>query len=259
MNSTLETIARRRSVRAYADRALTREEKDAILNAAMRATTAGNMMLYAILEIEDQQLKERLAETCDHQPFIARAPYVLIFLADYQRWYDVYVQAGVEARCAELGKDFRKPQEGDLMLACADAIIAAQNAVVAAESMGIGSCYIGDIMENYEIHRELLGFEQYTFPAAMLCFGYPADPKPSVPQVKRFDSRFIVHTDRYRRLSEAEIVEMMQPLEERLAASFIPENPARNVGQANYLRKFGADFSYEMSRSVREMLKNWKG
>jgi nitroreductase len=186
MNPTLETIARRRSVRAYADRALTQEEKDAILNAAMRAPTAGNMMLYAILEIEDQQLKERLSETCDHQPFIARAPYVLIFLADYQRWYDVYVQAGVEVRCAELDREFRKPQEGDLMLACADAIIAAQNAVVAAESMGIGSCYIGDIMENYEIHRELLGLEPYTFPAAMLCFGYPADPNSSVPQVNAF-------------------------------------------------------------------------
>jgi nitroreductase len=259
MNPTLETIYLRRSVRAYADRAITREEKDTILTAAMRAPTAGNMMLYAILEIEDQQLKARLAETCDHQPFIARAPYVLIFLADYQRWFDVYMQAGVEERCIELERDFRKPQEGDLMLACADAIIAAQNAVVAAESMGIGSCYIGDIIENYEIHRDLLGLEPYTFPAAMLCFGYPADPHPAVPQAARLDRRFIVHTDRYRRLSSQEISEMMEPVETRLAASFTPENPAQNAGQSFYFRKFGADFSYEMSRSVREMLKNWKG
>jgi nitroreductase len=259
MNSTLEVIYGRRSVRNFANRALTQEEKDTILTAAMRAPTAGNMMLYAILEIEDQQLKARLAQTCDDQPFIARAPYVLIFLADYQRWFDVYMQAGVEERCAELGRDFRKPQEGDLLLACADAIIAAQNAVISAESLGIGSCYIGDIVENYETHRELLGLAPYTFPAAMLCFGFPADLNPAVPQTTRLDRRFIVHTDRYRRLSSQEISEMMQPVEARLAASFTPDNPAQNAGQSFYLRKFGADFSYEMSRSVREMLKNWKG
>jgi FMN reductase (NADPH) len=68
-----------------------------------------------------------------------------------------------------------------------------------------------------------------------------------------------VHTDRYRRLSSQEISEMMEPVETRLAASFTPENPAQNAGQSFYFRKFGADFSYEMSRSVREMLKNWKG
>jgi FMN reductase (NADPH)/FMN reductase [NAD(P)H] len=60
-------------------------------------------------------------------------------------------------------------------------------------------------------------------------------------------------------LSEQEITEMMAPIEARLAASFTPDNPARNAGQSFYLRKFGAEFSYEMSRSVREMLKNWKG
>jgi nitroreductase len=259
MNATLDLIARRRSVRTYAERALSRADKDTILAAALRAPTAGNLMLYTILEIADQALKDRLAETCDHQPFIARAPYVLIFLADYQRWFDIYTWAGVEARCAELGRDYRKPQEGDLMLACADALIAAQNAVIAAESIGIGSCYIGDIAENYEIHRNLLGLPPYTFPAAMLCFGYPADPDPTVPQSPRYDRRFIVHTDRYRRLDEQEISEMMQPMQDRLAASFTPENPAQNAGQSVYLRKFGADFSYEMSRSVRAMLKNWKG
>ena len=88
---------------------------------------------------------------CDNQPFIARAPLVLLFLADYQRWFDYYMLSGVEDLCRRRGEPLRKPQEGDLFLACNDALIAAQTAVVAAESLGIGSCYIGDIMENYEI------------------------------------------------------------------------------------------------------------
>ena len=86
----------------------------------------------------DPALKARLAETCDHQPFIARAPVVLVFCADCRKWFDAYVEAGCQPR---------RPGPGDLMLAVEDAAIAAQNAVMAAESMGLGSCYIGDIME----------------------------------------------------------------------------------------------------------------
>ena len=57
------------------------------------------MMLYSIIEVNDQAAKDTLARTCDHQPFIARAPLVLLFLADYQRWFDYYLLSGVEELC----------------------------------------------------------------------------------------------------------------------------------------------------------------
>ena len=87
----------------------------------------------------------------------------------------------------------RKPQEGDLFLACSDALIAAQTAVVAAESLGIGSCYIGDIMENYEAHRDLFGLPQYVFPICLLCFGYPTQgqmQRPMTPRASTGSSSF---------------------------------------------------------------------
>jgi nitroreductase len=62
----------------------------------MRAPTAGNLMLYSIIEVEDQALKERLALTCDNQPFIAKAPWVLIFVADYQKWIDLFEHCRVD-------------------------------------------------------------------------------------------------------------------------------------------------------------------
>ena len=89
------------------------------------------MALYTILDITDQEIKDKLAVSCDNQPFIATAPMVLIFCADYRRWYDVFCD------CVE---EVRKPAMGDLFLAEADAIIAAQNAVVAAQSLGLGRC-----------------------------------------------------------------------------------------------------------------------
>ncbi|OGO34067.1 MAG: nitroreductase [Chloroflexi bacterium RBG_16_57_11] len=254
-NATLKVIEKRRSLRMYDPTPLTQEEKGTILHAAMRAPTAGAMMLYSIIEVQQQTLKDRLAETCDHQPFIATSPFVLLFLADYQRWADLYAAAGCEQRAAELGIKTRPPSEGDLVLAMMDALIAAQTAVIAAESLGIGSCYIGDITENWEIHREMFDLPQYTFPVVLLCFGRPTKRRSKL--VPRFERKFIVFTDRYRRFSAEELDDVHLPFG---IHSFEPRdysNGAQNVVQMNYIRKFTADFSWEMTRSVRAMLKNW--
>jgi len=259
LNQTLELIAKRRSLRRYDPAPLSAEEKSAILEAALRAPTAGNMMLYTILDITDQALKDRLAVTCDNQPFIASAPLVLIFLADYQRWWDLYGYAGAPERALALGRPTRPPQVGDMLLACCDALIAAQTAVVAAESLGIGSCYIGDIMENYEIHREMFDLPQYVLPIAMLCFGHPVSDRPAANLSPRFPPEYIVHTNRYQRLQASDVEPLERPWVERIQArggSFF--EGAENFGQSGYLRKFIAEFSFEMSRSAAAMLKNWE-
>lgn len=259
MNPTLELLNRRRSVRAYSDQPITADEKQAILQGAFRAPTAGAMQLYTIIEVADQALKDRLVDTCDHQPFIAKAPLVLLFLADYQRWWDVFNYSGAPERARQLGRPSRPPQVGDLMLACCDALIAAQSAVIAAESLDVGSCYIGDILENYEIHRQLFDLPQYVLPVAMLCFGHPVSDRPAANPSPRFPAEYIVHTDRYRRLKAQDVEPLQRPWVERMQSrggSFV--EGAENFGQSNYLRKFTADFSFEMSRSVAEMLKNWE-
>ena len=257
MNPIIECILNRRSIREYSPEPLTPSEKDVILQAALRAPTAGAMMLYTMIEIEDQAIKDRLAITCDNQPFIAKAPWLLLFLADYQRWMDLYLAAGCEVRALELGIPTRQPAEGDLMLAMMDALIAAQTAVIAAESLGIGSCYIGDILENWEIHQELFKLPRYTFPAALLCFGRPARI-PGGKLVPRFERKFIVHRNQYRRFTSLELDEMHMPFG---LHSFEPRqysNGAQNIVQHNYFRKFTAEFSLEMTRSVRKILDSWK-
>ncbi len=256
MNPTIDFLLNRRSVRAYSDQPVTRADKDAILQAAMRAPTAGNMMLYSILEIEDQAIKDRLAITCDNQPFIARAPYVLLFLADYQRWFDYFQAGGVEQLCEERGLEMRRPQEGDLLLACTDAVIAAHTAVIAADALGMGSCYIGDIIEHYEDHRELFCLPQYVAPVTMICFGYPTPEQAARKQTPRFDPEFIVHQNTYHQADSAGLERMFAARN----AQFL-SNPRKdglqNVGQFNYLRKFSAEFTYEMTRSVRAMIERW--
>jgi nitroreductase len=254
MNETMKVIYNRRSVRVYQDRPIDRDTVDEIIQAAMRAPTAGNMMLYSIIEIADQAMKEKLAKSCDNQPFIAKAPLVLLFVADYQRWFDTYMASDVEAYCAAEGLDVRRPGEGDLLLACCDALIAAQTAVIAAESLGIGSCYIGDIMEMYEYHKELLGLPQYVFPIAMLCFGYPKETAAPRELTPRFAQQNIHSRNRYNRLDDATLLKMVEP---RAPKRFLVG--ASNVGQHQYARKFAADFSIEMTRSVREAIRQWVG
>jgi nitroreductase len=242
MNPVIETIMKRKSVRAYEPRPVPPEVKEQILNAAMRAPTAGNMMLYSILEVEDQAKKERLVETCDNQPFIAQAPLVLIFLADYQRWFDYFKYAGVERHALKPGEAIVRPQEGDLLLACCDALIAAQTAALAAESLGLGSCYIGDILENYEIHREMFDLPPYALPVAMLCLGYPTEEQRQRTQTSRFEPEFVVFQNRYHRLSPEDFERM-----------FNPARGGESAGVRTYRRKFSAGFSLEMRRSVRAM------
>jgi len=259
MNETIEKIMMRRSLRVYSDNPISAEEKDLIIRCAIRAPTAGNMMLYSILEVADHEKKERLAVTCDDQPFIAKAPLVLIFLADMQRWYDYYDLCGVEGFCNGNGLEFSRPAEADLLLASCDALIAAQNAVIGAESLGIGSCYIGDIMENYEVHREMFDLPALVFPITMLCFGHYRQI-PDVPSaILRFAEGAIHCTDSYRRFSKEELGEIFgNRYEKQFAAEKYLENAA-NIGQHFYLKKTGSDFFKEMRRSVGVAVANWCG
>ena len=134
-NETIELLYNRKSVRAYEKREIPEEDVQKILRAAIEAPTAGNMTLWSAIRVMDEAKKKRLSETCDNQPFIASAPLVLVFCADYKRWYDLFATL-------DLGEELRKPGEGDLMLAMMDTIIAAHASVVAADALGCGSCYI---------------------------------------------------------------------------------------------------------------------
>lgn len=256
MNQVLETIHNRVSLRKYADRPVSDEDLNRVLEAAIAAPTAGNQCLYTILVIRDPKTKEALSESCDHQPFIAKAPVVLLFAADQQKWFDYFELRGVKDFARRTGLTFEAPQESDLILACEDALIAAQNAVIAAESLGMGSCYIGDILENYEYHRALLGLEDWVFPVCMLCLGYYEVQTPRNQQ-RRFPREFIVFEERYHRLTSEELGRMFEEKEKE----FVEKNRygADNYAQMFYARKTGAAFSKEMARSVRVALKKWDG
>ena len=241
MNEITRSLKNRKSVRVFTEKEIDENIKEEILLCAVNAPTAGNQQLYTILDIRDKELLKKLSVSCDNQPFIADSKFTLIFCADFKKWYDAFKSTGCEPR--ELG-------EGDLLLAVSDTLIAAQNAVCAAESFGIGSCYIGDIMENCEIHREMLNLPDYVFPAAMIVFGYPADSQLRREKPQRADMKHIVHTDTYRVMEKDELQELF--------GIKAKEKSYEDWMKAFCNRKYNSDFSVEMSRSVAEYLKQWK-
>ncbi len=242
MNQTLHELFNRKSVRAFTDEPVSQKDKDLILEAALQAPTAGNMTLYTILDITNPTLKERLSETCDHQPFIAKAPLVLIFCADYKRWYDVF---------CNYQENVRRVDKGDLFLAMSDALIAAQNTVVAAESLGIGSCYIGDILENFEEHRKLLQLPPHVVPVAMIVYGHPTQQQRTRIKPPRFNTKDIVYENTYDCKKAEQMAQMLsarQNLSEQSFSDWIGKFCSR---------KWNSDFSVEMSRSVNKIIEFW--
>lgn len=238
MNEIIKSLRERKSVRSFTKEGVSGEVKELLFEAAFQAPTAGCQQLYTILDITDQKKKDTLAELCDHQPFIAAAPVVLVFLADCRRWQDGYEAAGLTPRA---------PGMGDILLATQDGVIAAQNVVVAAESLGLGSCYIGDIVEHGEQVKELLELPDMVYPCCMLVIGWPTQGAKERRKPERFDGKFIVHENSYRRFGKEELAEMFTPRR--------GEQDFETWMKAFCERKYHSEFSLEMSRSAGNWLK----
>lgn len=259
LNETLKVIFNRVSLRKYDKKSISDEDLNLILDATMRAPTAGNNMLYSIILIKDKETKEKLAVSCDNQPFIKEADVIMVFLADVKRLYDYFKLCNVKEFCLKSNVKYTRPNIQMLYLGLNDALIAAQTAVIAAESLGIGSCYIGDIAERFEYHKELLNLPENVFIATMLCFGYyPDDYERRLRP--RFDKKYIVHNEKYNIIDTDQIKKMYSIYADKFeTVNSESENGLKyeNYGQFLYDKKFGSDFAIEMERSIQQMFKNW--
>ena len=244
-NETLSLLLARKSVRAYEPGPMPEEDVRRILEAAVQAPTAGNMSMWTAIRVTDGEKKRQLSESCDHQPFIATAPLVLVFCADVKRWYDAF--------CACPGADgVRAPGEGDLLLAAVDAIIAAHASVVAADALGYGSCYIGDILENVERQREILALPAYVTPVVMAVYGAPAAQQRARKKPPRFTVDELVHENAYRDVG-AEGMRAMLSRRQSLSGEALDSWLA-----AFLARKWNSAFNSEMTRSSAAAIAAWK-
>jgi FMN reductase [NAD(P)H] len=204
----------RASCRNFTDDKIPPDVLRQVLEAGIQAPTGGNLQPYSIIKIEDQAAKDKLAKMCEDQPFIARAPVDLLFCIDLhrlERW------AALEAAPFTARKSFRH-----FWIAFQDTVMCAQNICTAADALGLGSVYVGSVLECFRELREMFSLPCGVFPVVLLCLGYPTKaPRPS----RRLGVDVVVHDEAYREMNDAELVEAfrakypglrVQPTVERL-------------------------------------------
>ncbi|OZM57677.1 nitroreductase A [Lottiidibacillus patelloidae] len=189
MNDVIQTLLQHRSIRKFENRLLDKEQIEAIVTSAQAASTSSNVQAYAIIGITDQYKKERLAQLSGDQPYVAKNGHLFIFCADLYRHKVIAETEQV---------DFSETLQSTEMytVAVIDAALAAQNAAIAAESLGLGICYIGGLRnELYEVSK-LLQTPEHVFPLFGLVVGYPAhtpEQKPRLPMSAMYYEEQYVH------------------------------------------------------------------
>ncbi len=189
----LEAIRNRASVRAYAGEPLTGDEIDILMQAGLRAPSSGNLLHYSVIKITDQAVKDALCKICFDQTFIKLAPLVLVFNADQNRnrkWIEQFGGHFHFDGPAYLGKGF------------CDALIAAQNIVITAEGLGLGSVYVGSVLNRARDVRRVLNYPRYVVPVVLLAIGRPKRRPRSSP---RLPLRAILHEQSYQDFSAEDI------------------------------------------------------
>jgi len=170
MSSVIELLKSHRSIRKFTDKVIEQELLEDLFVAGQAAATSSFLQGTTIVRISNKDTRGKLAELAGNQPYVKTAAEFMIFCADLKRAGN-YCEA------------YEKPFEGDFtehfIIATVDVALMAQSLVTAAESVGLGICYIGGIRNNPVEVSRLLELPRGVYPVFGLCLGYP-DQEPEI-------------------------------------------------------------------------------
>lgn len=197
MTPTIELLRSHRSIRHFTDAPVSDEQRAEIIASAQAASTSSFLQCTSIIRITDPALRERLVPLTGGQQHVAQAAEFWVFCADFNRHLQICPQA--QLGLAE-----------QLLIGVVDTALLAQNALTAAESLGLGGVvYIGGLRNSIEAVTELLELPQHVLPLFGLCLGWPADN----PDIKpRMPAAMLVHENRYQPLDNALLAEYDEQL-----------------------------------------------
>lgn len=184
-NETIERQLAHRSIRKFTTETVSPEIIATLVEVAQHTATSSFLQQYSIVGLTDPEKKAVLADIC-HQPYVASASHVFMMVVDLERNQQIAVEKAVEPE--------RIPYASTFMSGYADAILAAQNIVTAAESLDLGTVFLGSILNDAPRVIELLGLPKYTFPVLGIGIGYP-DQKPQLKP--RLPKALVYHENQY--------------------------------------------------------------
>jgi len=239
----LDTLLQHRSIRKYQQKPVPEEVLLKILEAGIRASTTGNMQVYSIVVTMDPSVKERLAPTHFNQPMVTEAPVLLTFCADFNRF-----NKWCRFRRAEPGYD----NFLSFFTAAIDALLVAQNVCIAAESMGLGICYLGTTTYNAGEIIDILDLPRGVVPVTAVTLGYPGED-PGLTDRLPLDA--VIHRDIYRDYSEREINEFYTQKELiNTNREFVKENNKETLAQVFTDIRYKKEDNILFSKALLEVL-----
>ncbi|MHA2393237.1 MAG: nitroreductase family protein [Promethearchaeota archaeon] len=189
-----DLMIKRRSVRVFKEQNISQDIIDKLLDAANNCPSGGNIQPLSIITIQSIEAKEELGKLISSQPWIRNAPLSLIFCIDFYRIKKWAILSDTKF----LGENALS----HFLIAYADLMCAAQNIVILAESLDLGSVYVGSIQGIIDEIRDYFHIPKLVLPMMLLCIGYPESKPNTIPKLNR---NVITHSEKYTSLSEAEI------------------------------------------------------
>jgi nitroreductase len=187
-SAVLDLQLAHRSVRRFGPRAITDEELTALVAAAQSAPTSSNLQPWSVVAVRDPARKARLAALAGNQAFIEQAPLFLVWIADLGRAHRLAERAGVPLDAVAYLET--------TLIGFIDTALAAQNAVVAAESLGLGSVFVGAIRNRPDEVAAELGLPRHAIAAFGLSVGSP-DPDEDAGVKPRLPQAAVLHREQY--------------------------------------------------------------
>ncbi len=241
----MDFLFEHRSIRKYKSTPIDNNLLNKILEAGTRASNTGNMQLYSVVVTKDIENRKKLAPFHFNQSMVTEAPVLLTICADvnrFNRW------------CGLKNADAGYDNLIWLVNAIVDAMLFAQNICVAAETQGLGICYLGTTLYNANEFIDALNLPKGVVPITAISMGYP-DQNP--PLTDRLPREAIVHDETYREESDDEILAYFKEKEElESSKQFVAENDKENLAQVftdvRYKKADNLFFSDKLRKTLRE-------
>jgi FMN reductase [NAD(P)H] len=189
-----DLMMKRRSVRNFEDKNIPENLIEDLLDAANNAPSGGNIQPVSIILVQEAEARAKLAKMVGDQPWVKNAPLSMIFCIDFFR---------IKTWASMFDTDYRGEKALlSFLIAYADLMCSAQNVVILAESQGLGSVYIGTILDVIDKAREYFSIPKLVLPMMVLSIGYPRTVPKNIPKLRR---EIIAHRETYRTMSDEEI------------------------------------------------------
>lgn len=241
----LNTLLEHRTIRKYRTQPIPEVVLEKILEAGIRASTTGNMQVYSIIITKDEENKKLVAPFHFNQPLVTQAPVLLTFCADFNRFNKWCLQ-----RNAKPGYD----NFLSFYTASIDALLVAQNVAVAAESLGLGICYLGTTTYNADKLIEFYKLPKGVVPVTTLAIGYP-DEEPELTD--RLPMKAVIHNEFYKDYTPEDIDSIYNdkermPFYKKLVEENQTENLAQIFTEKRYTKKDNVFFSLKFLKAITE-------